>query len=65
MSKEPDTLWSPLKLFSTLIIALFLSSIFVSALVVEEIEKSGGVKQIIINVGKDVKDIIKEINKEE
>ena len=44
--------------------ALIITTIALVTTVSNEIDNAGGIKQIIINAGKEIKDISKEIDKE-
>ncbi len=46
------------------IVVLFLSMCATTALLVSEVKEAGGIKGIIVEVGKDIKDISQQINEE-
>lgn len=56
--------WDDFKWLIGSIIAILLVSVFLSVLVIQDIKENGGLRQSVVEVGKEVKSIVEEINEE-
>ena len=61
MNKKTPTEW----LIITIILGSIIGAIWFSAYALYQIQEEGGLKQAIINAGKEVKDIARQINEDE